>query len=227
MGSSKKLFISLVLNVVLLGLLFAVSARRIYARLNPTRLPIQVMRADHFHELAASGERADVVMFGDSTTEFANWSELLGRPIANRGIAGETVEDLRARVEDVVALRPKVVFILAGNNDLLRGVSPKEVLARYSALLTELKSGLPETRIVVQALLPVRDRMARFAGGIAELNALLARYSKDVGATWLDVGPRLADQSGFLAEQNTRDGAHLTGVAYRIWADAVRPLLPP
>jgi len=227
MSSSKKLVMSLVLNVVLAGSLVTVGARRIYARFNSTRSPIQVMRADHFHELAISGEKADVVMFGDSVTEFANWSELLGRPIANRGIAGETVEDLRARVEDVVALRPKVLFILAGMNDLQRGVSPKEVLARYSALLTELRSALPETRIVVQAVLPVRDRWAPFADEIAELNELLARYSKNMGATWLDVGPRLADGSGFLAAQNTRDGGHLTGAAYRIWADAVRPLLPP
>jgi len=223
----KRLVVSVVLNVVLMGLLLAVGARRIHAHLNSTRSPIQVMRADHFHELAASGEKADVVMFGDSTTEFANWSELLGRPIANRGIAGETVEDLHARLEDVVALRPKIVFILAGMNDLHRGASPKEVSARYGALLTEMKSALPETRLVVQAVLPVRDSLASFAGDIAELNGLLARHAKDVGATWLDVGSRLADRGGLLAAQNTRDGSHLTGVAYRIWAAAVKPLLPP
>ena len=224
-SNSKMLVLSLLLNLALAGLLAAVVARKIYRRYHPDRSAIQVMRSDHFHELALSGERADVVMFGDSVTELANWSELLGRPIANRGISGETVEELHARTEDVVALRPKVVFVLAGMNDLLRGASPKEVLARYSTLVTDLRSALPETGIVVQALLPVRGRQARFTRDISELNGLLAQYSKDIGATWLDVGPKLTDGSGILASQNTRDDQHLTGAAYRVWAEAVRPLL--
>jgi len=224
---SKILVLSVLLNVALGGLLAAVIARRIYARYDPGRSAIQVMRADQFHELALSGERADVVMFGDSVVEFASWSELLGRPVANRGIAGETVEELRARAGDVVALRPKVVFVLGGMNDLVRGASPKEVLPRYRALVAELRSALPEARIIMHALLPVRGGLARFAKDISELNGLLAGYSKEAGATWLDAGAKLADGSGLLASQNTRDGAHLTGAAYRVWAEAVRPLVPP
>jgi len=56
-----------VFNLLFLAIVAALVGRRIAARLSPpTRTPHQVIRADHFRELAASGAWADVVMLRDS-----------------------------------------------------------------------------------------------------------------------------------------------------------------
>jgi lysophospholipase L1-like esterase len=216
---------------VALNVLFACAAaawliRRIAAQRAPSRPSLQMLRSEQFHELARRPVRGEVVMLGDSLTQYGEWSELLGRPVANRGIAGDTVADVRARLSDVVALRPATVFLLVGINDLERGTSPSEVVEQQAMLIRELRRALPSARLVVQSLLPVRGRSASLAGAIAQTNASLPRAVQAEGVTWLDVAGKMADASGELADRFSGDGLHLSGAGYGAWADVVRPLLP-
>jgi len=127
----------------------------------------------------------------------------------------------------VVALRPRAVVLLAGINDLERGAEPRQVAERELALVRDLRASLPEARLVVLGLFPVGASQARLTGRVAEVNAELEPVVRQAGATWLDVGPGLADPSGSLAADNTTDGLHLSGKGYRIWTEALRPYLPP
>src|SRR4051812_36089312 len=96
-------------------------------------------RGDLFHALASdAGAHPGVVIVGDSLTERGEWGELLDRPVANRGIAGDTVADVRARLGDISALEPRLVLVAVGINDLLAGASPEELAARHAGLLGEL-----------------------------------------------------------------------------------------
>ena len=74
---------------------------------------------------------ANVIAFGDSLTEGyrvdpgQGWPEqlsvILGRPILNRGVSGNTTGDALARLErDVLAEDPRVVLVCLGGNDMLR-----------------------------------------------------------------------------------------------------------
>lgn len=74
---------------------------------------------------------ANVIAFGDSLTEGyrvdpgEGWPEqlsaLLGRPILNRGVSGNTTGDALERLErDVLAQDPRVVLVCLGGNDMLR-----------------------------------------------------------------------------------------------------------
>jgi len=74
---------------------------------------------------------ANVIAFGDSLTEGyrvdpgAGWPEqlsaIVGRPILNRGVSGNTTGDALARLErDVLAQEPRVVLVCLGGNDMLR-----------------------------------------------------------------------------------------------------------
>src|SRR3954469_11047206 len=62
-----------------------------------------------------------VVFYGNSITE--GWAQLFpamfpGKPYVGRGIGGQTTPQMLVRFrQDVVALKPKVVVILAGTND--------------------------------------------------------------------------------------------------------------
>lgn len=188
-------------------------------------------RTEMFHALAAGAAHRDVVVVGDSLTERGEWWELLDRPVANRGVAGDTVEAVRARLDDVAALDPRVVFVLVGVNDLLAGASPEALAARHAALIAELRRRLPSTRIVVESLLPIRDELVALdaeltSATVRRANELCRRGAAAAGADWLDVHSRLTDPGGELDPRYSRDGLHLSGAGYRAWAAALVPYLP-
>jgi lysophospholipase L1-like esterase len=220
--------LSLALNAAIAGLWGVRYLRR------PTPAPSlrDRSRIDLFHALAAGPvTHRDVVVVGDSLTERGEWWELLDRPVANRGAASDTVEAVRARLDDVVALDPRVVFVQVGINDLLAGASPDALAARHAALIAELRGRLPQARIVAESLLPIRDELvARDAEltspTVRRANELCRRGAAAAGADWLDLHARLADPDGELDPRYSSDGLHLSGAGYRAWAAALLPYLP-
>lgn len=196
------------------------------------RAPRELARAALFRELAtgAAAER-DVVVLGDSLTERGEWSELLEQPVANRGISGDTVADVWSRLDDIVALEPRVVFVLVGVNDLAAGASPAVLAMHHAALVMELRRRLPRTRIVVESLLPIRDELVAgddrlTTAAVRRTNELLQRATAGAGADWLDVHAPLADATGALDPRYASDRVHLSPAGYRAWAAALRPYLP-
>jgi lysophospholipase L1-like esterase len=76
-----------------------------------------------------------VIAFGDSLTAGyridaaqawpARLSAIVGRPILNRGVSGETAGEARTRLErDVLAADPRVVLVCLGVNDIAQRVPP-------------------------------------------------------------------------------------------------------
>jgi len=76
--------------------------------------------------------------------------------VFNRGVSGNTVEDLQARwSSDTLALAPSVLSILIGVNDIwhtrmgqYQG-TPQKYEKEYRSLLEQTRSPLPATRLVV------------------------------------------------------------------------------
>src|SRR5207302_2515822 len=73
----------------------------------------------------AKGE-GRVVFMGDSITDGWKLAEYFpGEPYVNRGISGQTTSQMLLRFRpDVVDLKPKVVVILAGTNDISANTGP-------------------------------------------------------------------------------------------------------
>ena len=76
----------------------------------------------------AAGERPRAVLMGDSITD--NWTRgdpaLFTNGIVGRGIGGQTSPQMLARFrQDVVALHPRVVHIMAGTNDIAGNTGPR------------------------------------------------------------------------------------------------------
>src|SRR5436190_23845570 len=100
---------------------------------------------------------------GDSITD--NWGRRYGKPFfpgkpyVNRGIGGQTTPQMLIRFRpDVIALRPKVVVILAGTNDIAGNTGPTtlEAIEDNLASMSELaRAG--GIRVVLASLLPVSD----------------------------------------------------------------------
>jgi lysophospholipase L1-like esterase len=174
----------------------------------------------------AGTARADIVAVGDSHVSIVDWDELLGRPVAERGIGGDSTRGVRHRLEDIAALRPRVVVVMAGHNDLAMHRSPQAVAADLRSIATTL---LDEgaSRVILTSVLPTaadHPLAGRLNPGAEEVNVLLRRITDGRRVHLLDLTPALAPD-GALHPAFSSDGVHLSAEGYRRWRDALLPLL--
>ncbi len=111
--------------------------------------------------LAMSKNR--VVFFGDSITNFWNLSAYFpGQPYINRGISGQTTPQMLIRFRsDVVALKPRVVIILGGTNDIAGNTGPMtldQIEDNYASIAELAKAH--QIRVVFASILPIHDYSA-------------------------------------------------------------------
>lgn len=105
-------------------------------------------------------EAGRVVFMGDSITDFWRLEEYFpGKPYVNRGIGGQVTSQMLVRMyPDVLALKPAVMTILAGTNDVARnnGPSTAEMIEQNIMAMTELaqKHGI---KVLLCSILPVSD----------------------------------------------------------------------
>jgi lysophospholipase L1-like esterase len=174
-------------------------------------------------------EKARVVFFGDSITDIwgrgANPAPFFpGKPYYNRGIGGQTTPQMVVRFQqDVVALKPAAVLILAGTNDLA-GNTGVESMADIQNGLRSMgdMADAHHIRVIVASVLPVDDYAWRRGLGPADkvraLNAWLKQFSTERGYTYLDYYTQLATPEGGMKPGTSRDGVHPTTVGYAVMA---------
>ena len=168
-----------------------------------------------------------VVFMGNSITEgFAPHFATLfpGKPYVGRGISGQTSPQMLVRFrQDVVALRPAVVVINAGVNDIAGNTGPStlEMIEDNIASMTEIAraNGI---RVVLASVLPAYDfpwkRGVEPASKIVALNAWLRDYAGRVGAVYLDYHTAMKDARDGLPNTLSADGVHPNEAGYRVMA---------
>ncbi len=168
-----------------------------------------------------------VVFYGNSITE--GWAPLFStqfpdKPYIGRGVGGQTTPQLLVRFrQDVVALRPKVVVILAGTNDIAGNTGPStlEMIEDNLIGMTEIAraNGI---RVVLSSVLPVYDYPWKPglapAQKIIALNAWMKQYAASVGEVYLDYHTAMADERQGMRADLARDGVHPTEAGYRVMA---------
>ena len=181
----------------------------------------------------AAGERR-VVFMGNSITE--GWArffgdEFPGKPYVGRGISGQTTPQMLVRFrQDVVALRPAVVVILAGTNDIAGNTGPStlEMIEENLASMTELAQA-NHIGVVLCSVLPVFDypwrRGLEPGPKIVALNNWIREYAARVGATYVDFHSAMADERQGMKADLARDGVHPTEAGYDAMATVIDPIL--
>src|SRR5215475_8515587 len=115
--------------------------------------------------------------------------------------------------QDVIALKPEVVVILAGTNDIAGNTGPStlEMIEDNLASMTELAKA-NGIRVVLVSVLPAADYPWRRgldpAPKIIALNAWIKDYAQRVGAVYLDLHSAMADEHGGMKPELSRDGVH-------------------
>lgn len=182
----------------------------------------------------ATGE-ARVVFLGDSITD--GWQEpkfggfFPGKPYIDRGISGQTTPQMLLRFRpDVIALRPRVVVILAGTNDIAGNTGPLtlEEIEGYLASMSELAHA-HGIRVVLSSVMPVNDLTTpegqkinqtqnRPPEKILALNGWMKKYAEEHGDVYLDYFSAVVDEKGFLKSELTYDGLHPNAQGYLVMA---------
>src|SRR5881398_651804 len=168
-----------------------------------------------------------VVFMGNSITE--GWQQYFatmfpGKPYINRGISGQTTPQMLVRFrQDVIALKPRVVVILAGTNDIAGNTGPStlEMIEDNLASMAEIAraNGI---KVVLSSVLPVFDYPWKPglepAPKIIALNKWIKTYAEEHGAVYLDYHSPMADSRGGMREGLASDGVHPNETGYRLMA---------
>jgi lysophospholipase L1-like esterase len=181
----------------------------------------------------ASGRKVDIVFMGDSITE--GWQSkhpaffTPGRIC--RGIGGQTSPQMVLRMmADVIALKPRLLHIMAGTNDIagntgkitipqtLDNLRMMTELARANGIQVLLASVPPAGNF------PWRPGLATVAQ-IREINARARAYARRAGVTFVDYTPALADANGAMKPGLAYDGVHPTEAGYAAMERVLLPVL--
>lgn len=192
----------------------------------------------HLAKLRAG--KIDLYFLGDSITrrwgatdypEFlAHWNaNFRGWNAANFGWGGDTTHHVLWRLQNgqLEGIRPKVIVLLAGTNNIGGGDQPgraADAAEGIEAIIRFCQEKVPETTILLTAIFPRND--IPYANGlIDEANARIARLADGKRVRFLDINRQLADEEGTLYPGMTVDRLHLSLQGYEVWARNLEPLL--
>jgi lysophospholipase L1-like esterase len=169
-----------------------------------------------------------VVFMGDSITDFWNIAASFpGKPYINRGISGQTTPQMLLRFrQDVIDLKPKVVVILAGTNDLAGNTGPEtlEQIEGNLASMAELAT-VHHIRVVLCSVLPAFDYPWRPgldpAPKIDKINAWMKAYAAEKGEVYVDYHTAMKDERDGLPATLSKDGVHPLPAGYAMMAPLV------
>jgi lysophospholipase L1-like esterase len=170
-------------------------------------------------------ETAAIVMLGDSLTEGAPWLELTGcRSLVNRGIGGDTTTRVLGRLDEVLKLKPRAVFLMIGVNDISLSIPKSTTIENLRAILDRLERA--NTQAFLAYVLPVTASYAKkqMNASITDLNAAISGVLADHPKTMtIDIRPLMRGSDGALREELSYDGLHLSPKGYAVWRDAIAP----
>jgi lysophospholipase L1-like esterase len=170
-----------------------------------------------------------VVLMGDSITEL--WVKgdpsVFSDEVIGRGISGQTTPQMLLRFfQDVIALKPQIVHIMAGTNDVAGNTGPtsEQDVENNITAMVEL-ARVHHIRVVLASILPASafpwNPSLRPASTIVELNEWLRGYALQSGSQYVDYYSVLADSKGGFRPELSNDGVHPNRDGFA----AMRPLL--
>lgn len=195
-----------------------------YAAHNDTVMARNRMPEYGYNKLAKSC-RVEAVLMGNSITD--NWAKFHPEFFAEnnfvgRGISGQVTSQMLCRFQsDVIALRPKMVIIMAGTNDIAQNngyISHEHILQNIQSMCELAKQN--KIRPVLCSCLPAaafkwRPEM-KPAEDIKRLNEMIKAYAKANKIKYIDYHSALVDEHGGLPKKYAADGVHPNMDGYAI-----------
>lgn len=171
-----------------------------------------------------------VVFLGDSITEF--WTKAYPdffdkKTYINRGISGQTTPQILLRFRaDVINLKPKIVVILAGGNDIAgnTGLSTTEMIMNNIISMVELAKA-NQIKVILCTVLPANyfywNPKEKPADRIIELNLALKNYTFSNEIPLVDYYSAMVDSEKGLKPNFTEDRVHPNKAGYLIMSPLI------
>jgi lysophospholipase L1-like esterase len=190
-----------------------------------------------FVEEAKKG-KAEIVFFGDSLTQGwggdgkAEWDRRFAPLNAvNFGIGGDRVQQILWRVQQgsLKGLKPKVIVLMIGVNNLWRDVSqykPTGVAAGMKRILNEIRTRCPNAKILLLGILPTQNPADNpLRATIEAINREYEKLAITPQVSYYDFGNLFKEKDGSLDKAIMPDLLHLSPAGYKRLADALEPLI--
>ncbi|MEM8810554.1 MAG: GDSL-type esterase/lipase family protein, partial [Cyanobacteria bacterium P01_G01_bin.38] len=172
------------------------------------------------------------ILLGDSLSLWFPAELLPGRRVwMNQAISGEKTHGLLARLHLLDQADIDTIFVMIGINDLIWGKSDGEIIRNYRQIMDYLSLYHPDTKIVVQSILPhgaetatweSRDRLLALPNSrVQAMNDSLQTLARDYDAYYMDLYPIFSTGEGHLRPDLTTDGLHLNREGYLVWRTAI------
>lgn len=226
----RRIFFILVSCVFLLG-----SCKWVSDKLE--RVPSVVKAADleHYKNQNKSVDEGAIVFIGDSFTE--NWVQenpdfFLSNNYIGRGIGGQSSSQLLLRFrQDVLDLKPSVVIINVGTNDIAENIghySPQFTLDCIKSM-AEL-ADYNGIKVILSSVLPAGEfwwnpGVSNVPKKIDALNMQIKAYADTKGFAYIDYNSSMRDENGALIKEYGTDGVHPSKVGYAIMEEVVKSVI--
>ena len=193
------------------------------------------------------GKPLSYVIMGDSTSisqgskyeegfvfaSVAHLARAFAVKAVNTGISGATTEDVRRdQLSQAVGLRPDIVLLAVGGNDVTHLVRSEDIRKSVQGIIDELQKANPNVRIVVTSS-PAMDSVTRFPDGAKQLlghrtrqvNAVFAELIKKNDLISAPIAEKTRD--AFIADPTltAADNFHPNARGYALWIPIINQAL--
>lgn len=141
----------------------------------------------------------DSITFAWPITGAGSWATFAQWKPADIGVVGDTTQNVLWRLDhgEISGIAPRAAVVMIGTNNL--GLSPPAQIARgIEAVVTDLTSKLPTTRVLLLGVLPIDTPGSPRHPLPGMVDSILARYRFGPPVTYLDLSPLFTTQGGDL-----------------------------
>ena len=204
--------------------------------------------ARHEAALTARETNPQIVFIGDSITHHlggvpaatgpflthrgdAFWNTVCtaDRPGLNLGFGADWTQHAIWRLDhgELDGLSPRhVVLMIGANNILSGGGDAADIVAGVRACLLRIRAKAPKAQIILMGVLPClnpSDNPKRLLA--AKVNEGLRKLGEEAKTPFLDLTPKFVGADGNIRKSLMDDGVHPTSAGYKLWSEALAPLL--
>ena len=178
----------------------------------------------------------DIAFIGDSITQGWEgngknvWAKYYGsRKCLNFGVGGDRTEHVLWRFENgqLDGVKPKAAVLMIGTNnsnknkDGTEAYSEAEILEGVQAIVKQLRTRLPDTKLIVLGIFPRGQTFSTQRGKLLQINQALAKLDDGKMIHYVDFGSQLIEAGGSISKEIMPDRLHLSEKGYEIWATAI------
>ena len=184
---------------------------------------------------AEAGKSAEVIFIGDSITRGLGRRgqrglDLLLRPAPRREPRHRRGSDparaLAPPEWQPQGAEPKAAVVMIGtNNSSGEDNSVSQIADGIAAIVRELRTRLPNTKILLVAIFPRSENPTAQRGKVLSVNQVIQNLTDDSQVLWVDFGHKFLDAQGLIPTELMPDYLHLSPKGYELWAESIEPAL--